>query len=102
MRWRGGCAVPGSNQWDEFGTTTGRARRVGWLDLVQLKICLRHQRLSMGWSSPSSMCFQDLDSVHICTSYEDGGPVYETLPGWGDLEGLGSRDALPLKKCWIT
>ena len=27
----------GSNQWDEFGTTTGRARRVGWLDLMQLK-----------------------------------------------------------------
>ena len=27
----------GGNQWDEFGTTTGRARRVGWLDLVQLR-----------------------------------------------------------------
>src|SRR5690606_15204207 len=27
----------GSNQWDEYGTTTGRARRVGWLDLAQLR-----------------------------------------------------------------
>jgi adenylosuccinate synthase len=27
----------GSNQWDEFGTTTGRPRRVGWLDLPQLR-----------------------------------------------------------------
>ena len=27
----------GSNQWDEYGTTTGRARRVGWLDLPQLR-----------------------------------------------------------------
>ena len=31
----------GTNQWDEFGTTTGRPRRVGWLDLVALKYARR-------------------------------------------------------------
>ena len=31
----------GSNQWDEFGVTTGRPRRVGWLDLEILKYAAR-------------------------------------------------------------
>ena len=31
----------GSQPWDEFGTTTGRPRRVGWLDLVLLRYAAR-------------------------------------------------------------
>lgn len=36
-----------------------------------------------------------LEEVQICTAYQDGEPVYEKMAGWGDLQGLGSRDALP-------
>ena len=84
----------GSNQWDEFGTTTGRARRVGWLDLVQLKYACDVNGFD-GLVVTKLDVLSGLDSVQICTSYEEGQPVYETLPGWGDLQGLGSRDALP-------
>ncbi len=84
----------GSNQWDEFGTTTGRARRVGWLDLVQLKYACDVNGFD-GLVVTKLDVLSGLDSVKVCTFYEDGGPVYETLPGWGDLQGLGSRDVLP-------
>ena len=84
----------GSNQWDEFGTTTGRARRVGWLDLVQLKYACDINGFD-GLVVTKLDVLSDLESVQVCTSYEDDAPVYETLPGWGDLQGLGSRDALP-------
>ena len=84
----------GSNQWDEFGTTTGRARRVGWLDLVQLKYACDVNGFD-GLVVTKLDVLSGLDEVQICTSYEEGQPVYETLPGWGDLQGLGSRDALP-------
>ncbi len=84
----------GSNQWDEFGTTTGRARRVGWLDLVQLKYACDINGFD-GLVVTKLDVLSGLDSVQVCTSYEDGQPVYEMLPGWGDLQGLGSRDALP-------
>ncbi len=84
----------GSNQWDEFGTTTGRARRVGWLDLVQLKYACDVNGFD-GLVVTKLDVLSELDNVQVCTAYEDGEPVYETLPGWGDLQGLGSRDALP-------
>ena len=84
----------GSNQWDEFGTTTGRARRVGWLDLVQLKYACEINGFD-GLVVTKLDVLSGLDTVQVCTAYEEGQPVYETLPGWGDLQGLGSRDALP-------
>ena len=36
-----------------------------------------------------------LGRVPVCVAYENGQPVYEELPGWGELQGLGSRSALP-------
>ena len=84
----------GSNQWDEFGTTTGRARRVGWLDLVQLRYACDINGFD-GLVVTKLDVLSGLETVQVCTSYEDGQPVYETLSGWGNLEGLGSRDALP-------
>ena len=90
----------GENPWDEYGTTTGRPRRVGWLDLP----ILRHARRI---NSLSDLVLTKLDilsglaEIPVCVGYELGGrrvdsfptdlsvlarcrPVYEARPGWGE------------------
>ena len=82
----------------EYGTVTGRPRRVGWLDAV----ALRYTAALAGADEIAIMLLDVLsvvDEISICTEYEmDGkrvksfpadaeelehcGPVYETLPGW--------------------
>jgi adenylosuccinate synthase len=84
----------GSNQWDEFGTTTGRPRRVGWLDLPQLRYACEVNGFD-GLVVTKLDVLSGLDVVKVCVAHEGGVPVYEELPGWGDLRGLGSREALP-------
>ncbi len=84
----------GSNQWDEYGTTTGRPRRVGWLDLVQLNYACEINGFD-GLIVTKLDVLSGLDEVKVCVAYENGQPVYDTMPGWGELHGLGSRDALP-------
>jgi adenylosuccinate synthase len=37
-----------------------------------------------------------LDEVRVCVDVDGHGePIYRSMPGWGDLRGLGSREALP-------
>ncbi|MEX2541787.1 MAG: adenylosuccinate synthase, partial [Trueperaceae bacterium] len=84
----------GSNQWDEFGTTTGRPRRVGWLDLVQLRYACDINGFD-GLVVTKLDVLSGLDVVKVCDEYRDGLPVYRETSGWGDLHGLGSREALP-------
>ena len=84
----------GSNQWDEYGTTTGRPRRVGWLDLVQLKYACDMNGFD-GLVVTKLDVLSDIETLKICVDYKDDEPVYEEMPGWGNLHGLGSRDALP-------
>ena len=79
---------------DEYGTTTGRPRRVGWLDLIQLKYACDINGFD-GLVVTKLDILAGLDEVKVCTAYEDGQPVYEALPGWGNLAGLGHRKALP-------
>lgn len=79
---------------DEYGTTTGRPRRVGWLDLVQLKYACELNGFD-GLVITKLDVLSGLDSVKVCIAYENDQPVYEDIPGWGNLVGLGSRDALP-------
>ena len=86
----------------EFGTTTGRPRRTGWLDLVALK---ESQRLNgyTGLVVTKLDVLGGLDELKICTAYEFDGetighlpasadslsrcvPIYETLPGFPALE----------------
>ncbi len=86
----------GSNQWDEFGTTTGRARRVGWLDLVQLKYACEINGFD-GLVLTKLDVLSGLDTVRVAVDYDGDTPVYRDLPGWGELKGLGSRDALPVE-----
>jgi adenylosuccinate synthase len=83
---------------DEFGSTTGRARRCGWFDAVSLKRSIFN-------NSVSGLCITKLDvldglaSIRLCVGYRRGGedlqmpplgaeafgecePVYEEMPGW--------------------
>ena len=92
----------------EYGTTTGRARRVGWIDLVQLKFAnqlndfseiiltkvdvlsgLKNIKLCVGYKVNSKDFSGVPSDIHNFKNIE---PVYETLPGWGSLpshiEGL--------------
>ncbi|MFH1685968.1 MAG: adenylosuccinate synthase [bacterium] len=99
---------------DEYGATTGRPRRCGWLDLV----ALRHAVRVNGAQSIAVTKLDVLDGlkeVKVCTAYELGGerltevpldlaelfhvaPVYETLPGWdGRCTGHTDFKALPQK-----
>jgi len=84
----------------EFGATTGRRRRCGWLDTVILRNAVRLNGLS-GLAITKLDVLDGLESVKICTAYEYQGeiikdfpasldvladcqPVYETLPGWAE------------------
>ncbi len=84
----------GKNQWDEYGTTTGRPRRIGWLDLVQLRSACEINGFD-GLVVTKLDTLSGFTSLKVCVAYRDGSPVYEELPGWGDLQGLESRDELP-------
>ncbi len=96
----------------EFGATTGRERRCGWLDLV----LLRQAAMINGfdeWAVTNLDGLDSLDTVRLCVAYEIDGqrcdlpparfeklqraqPVYEELPGWKtDLSSVSSWDDLP-------
>ncbi|RHW40411.1 adenylosuccinate synthase [Neobacillus notoginsengisoli] len=96
----------------EYGTTTGRPRRVGWFDSV----VVRHARRVSGitdLSLNSIDVLSGLETVKICAAYRYKGeiieefpaslkvlaecePVYEEFPGWTeDITGCKSLDELP-------
>ncbi|CAD2071673.1 adenylosuccinate synthase [Jeotgalicoccus meleagridis] len=96
----------------EYGTTTGRPRRVGWFDSV----VLRHSRRVSGitdLSLNSIDVLSGLDTVKICVAYEIDGveiteypatledlkratPIYKEMPGWSeDITGVKNLDELP-------
>ena len=98
----------------EFGATTGRQRRCGWLDMVTLK-------RSFNLNAVTGICLtkldvlDSLDSINICTSYElngevittppydaqgyaDAKPIYIEMPGWNTSTiGTSSFDSLPIE-----
>ena len=98
--------------WDEFGTTTGRPRRVGWLDGVLLRYAVRINGLSELVVTKLDV-LSGLAVVKVCASYRYNGreisdlpmgpsdlspfePVYEDLPGWdADLTSVRSWNDLP-------
>jgi adenylosuccinate synthase len=66
----------------EFGATTGRPRRCGWLDLKALETIVFI-------NSVTTLCITKLDvldgfaEIQVCVDYdEDQNPIYKTLPGW--------------------
>ncbi|MEM1041466.1 MAG: adenylosuccinate synthase [Bacteroidota bacterium] len=95
----------------EYGATTGRPRRCGWLDLV----ALRYTTAVNGFTDLAVTkldVLAGLDELKVCTRYRIGGketdrfpndlatleraePVYESFAGFGDVTGADSLDALP-------
>ena len=98
----------------EYGTTTGRPRRVGWLDLVQVRQAVRVNGLTEIALTKLDI-LNGFDALPVCVAYNVGGkrinempaslteyrnakPIYESLPGWGDLpENIWDKgfDAMP-------
>jgi adenylosuccinate synthase len=79
----------------EFGVTTGRARRTGWLDLVLLKYACEVNGFD-GIVLTKLDILADFPTVKIGVEHRPDGTVrYEEIEGWGNLEGLHSREALP-------
>ncbi|ALP36793.1 adenylosuccinate synthase [Paenibacillus sp. 28ISP30-2] len=96
----------------EYGTVTGRARRVGWFDSVVVRHARRVSGLT-GLSLNSLDVLTGLKTVKICTGYKYRGEVithypaslkmlaeceavYEELPGWSeDITGVKTLEELP-------
>ena len=98
----------------EFGTTTGRPRRCGWLDIVMLELSHR----ICGFTSLAITkldILSDMEEVKICTSYKlDNGtqikhfpsslshlakcsPVYKTFTGWSSSDIDISKGIIPVE-----
>jgi len=98
----------------EFGTTTGRRRRCGWLDLVGLKYAIQISGIT-ALAVMKLDVLSGLDQIKICSAYRHRGkildiypsdsdvlqeaePVYETLAGWKeDLSHVQTFEGLPLQ-----
>ena len=82
---------------NEFGATTGRPRRCGWLDLVLLK-------KAIFINSVTDLCITKLDvldemkEIKVCIDYDNGVPVYKNFEGWlTKTEGINVFSDLPEK-----
>ena len=96
----------------EFGTTTGRARRVGWLDLPAVKYTAQLNGITHLAITLLDV-LSAVEEINICVGYEIDGervegypmhqtelhhaqPVYKSFPGWGvDITGARMRGDLP-------
>ena len=67
----------------EFGATTGRARRCGWLDLVALKYAIMLNGVTQLFMMKIDV-MNDFDTVKVCTAYKYKGKTIDYLPN--DLE----------------
>jgi adenylosuccinate synthase len=78
----------GENPWDEYGTTTGRPRRVGWLDGVLLRYAMRLNGFTELVITKLDI-LSGMPYIKICTAYTKNGQTYHDLPfGPTDLEGF--------------
>jgi len=97
---------------DEYGATTGRPRRCGWLDLAVVQHAIRMNSISHLLITKLDV-LSGLEKIKVCTGYTCGGkavagfpsglavlenstPVYDELDGWqDDLTGVTSYEQLP-------
>lgn len=103
MRLRGTGAKP----WDEYGTTTGRPRRVGWLDGILLRYAVRINGIHELAVTKLDI-LSGLEKVRFCTAYRRDGktftdlpfgpadlspfePVYEEFTGWKEDVGMARK-----------
>lgn len=98
----------------EFGSTTGRPRRCGWIDLPALKYAMMINGVTQLIMMKADV-LNIFDEIQVCTAYEmpNGSitdqipfeitdikvkPVYETLKGWAcSLEGMRDFNELPVE-----
>ncbi len=103
----------------EFGATTGRPRRCGWIDLPALRYAIMINGVTKLIMTKADV-LSTFNEVNVCTHYmhngekidympysiEDGEltPVYESVPGWQqDLTGMRTMEELPVElKNYIT
>lgn len=102
----------GENFWDEYGTTTGRPRRCGWLDAVMLRyasevngftdLVLTKLDILSGFDELKIATAYDVDGNRIeyppstIAELERATPIYETTPGWReDVTGVTKYADLP-------
>ncbi|MFV0554123.1 MAG: adenylosuccinate synthase [Mangrovibacterium sp.] len=94
----------------EYGSTTGRPRRCGWLDLVALNYSIMINGVTELFMMKGDV-LDSFDTIKVCTHYEIDGeltdkypfelndrvkPVYVELPGWKeDLTKMTSEDEFP-------
>ena len=97
----------------EWGTNTGRRRRIGWLDLVMLRQAVRLNSTTEIAITKLDV-LSELSEIKVCVAYEDEHgkryehvpyhqsvlhkvrPIYETLPGWStEIEQASRIDQLP-------
>jgi len=94
----------------EYGSTTGRPRRCGWLDLVALKYAIMINGVTELIMMKADV-LDDFDAISVCTKYKIGGlltedfpyelddtvePIYESIPGWKKpLTGVISESNFP-------
>lgn len=95
----------------EFGATTGRARRCGWIDLVALKYAIRVNGVTQLMMMKGDV-LSGIDTIKVCNQYktEEGlidhfpfdindksiSPVYLEIPGWEeDLTQINTVEKLP-------
>jgi len=96
----------------EYGTTTGRRRRVGWFDALVARYADRVNGLTDIFLTKLDV-LSEFETLQVCTAYDVDGtiheqlpadqtavhhaePVYTELPGWGDdITGVQSYDQLP-------
>jgi adenylosuccinate synthase len=97
---------------NEFGATTGRPRRCGWIDVVALRRIVQVNSVS-GLCITKLDVLDELEHIKLCVAYRLDGkeldtppvdsealgrcePVYEEMPGWRtSTVGLESAGALP-------
>lgn len=96
----------------EFGSTTGRPRRCGWLDLVALKYAIMIDGVTELIMMKADV-LDDFETIKVCTAYKINGkitdefpyeldgniePIYEELPGWNtNLSGINSQEEFPFE-----
>ncbi|PCJ53341.1 MAG: adenylosuccinate synthase [Candidatus Hydrogenedentota bacterium] len=97
---------------NEFGATTGRPRRCGWLDMVQLRRAVKICGITQFVLTKSDV-LGAFEKIKICTAYDINGtetiefptrldqmqaakPIYEELPGWStDISQCTTWEELP-------
>ncbi len=97
----------------EYGTTTGRPRRIGWLDLVQMRQAVRCSGLTEIAVTKLDV-LSGLDKIYICNSYDINGEIvtempaslakiriakaiYQEFSGWSEFGTPKNYDELPIE-----